>query len=241
MAPTQTYINAVERGTRLLVMMDDSSTPQSKLTSVTSLTEDGWRTKYQALHCDDGCIDSIFGDKTLGLALDEDSNDTVKSNYVKDRTGLTYYKHTTNVSGGTLFAMTLRSPDASLKGGQLLFEELPALRHWSDVAFLQWQYICERHESAPKCLKRVVQCGVYNWVTQDVISEVLGDELGKYPGHSYARTDGNNGFEALLGMPNAAGTGLLLAQHKEQLAGRSVKSIQVFQEGEESCLVLNIG
>ncbi|KAL5114890.1 hypothetical protein ACEQ8H_007208 [Pleosporales sp. CAS-2024a] len=122
----------------------------------------------------------------------------------------------------------------------------PPLRHWSDVAFLQWclapslpgAYRYPR--SCPPPLNYILRCSIQNQETLQVVAQVMGlpdasekscHEQGFVPRPAWPGTAFEMDTEeavALLGTPNGKGVGWLLAQHKEELGHRVVHRVSVF-------------
>ena len=111
------------------------------------------------------------------------------------------------------------------------------LTQWSDVVFLDWQQRCG---GSLGNLKHAFRHEIANRVTNGIIDQIVGEELASdksklYPlgtnGIKYEK--GDREFNALLGTPNGAGVGFLLAQHKTQIGVKTVESITVFGEETE--------
>ncbi|KAH3960575.1 hypothetical protein HBH70_159730 [Parastagonospora nodorum] len=114
---------------------------------------------------------------------------------------------------------------------------LPILRHWSDVAFLQWCLLPSFGLSIPP-LNYVLRAGIENQDTIAVISSVLGYSAAVYsiddgpqvrmawPGRTIPMD--NLDAVALIGTPNGSGVAWLLAQHKAELGHLVVKQVSIF-------------
>lgn len=128
------------------------------------------------------------------------------------------------------------------KGNEIPLDR-EVLQHWSDLTFLTWQKLVSS-KAQMQSLKGVVHCKVSNRFTIAVIESLLekrGRLRSQHVGRvveQYTEQDGED-FLALLGSPNGSGTGFMLAQHKDQLGRKTVKSISVVQETER-ILVLEI-
>lgn len=114
---------------------------------------------------------------------------------------------------------------------------LPILRHWSDVAFLQWCLLSSLGLPIPP-LNYVLRVGIENDDTIAFMSNILG-----YSADVFSMDDGplfrmawpgitipmdNLDAVALLGTPNGSGVAWLLAQHKAELGHRVVKQVSIF-------------
>jgi len=114
---------------------------------------------------------------------------------------------------------------------------LPVLRHWSDVAFLQWCMLPSLGLTVPP-LKYVLRACIDNDDTIAVISNILGYSAeGLWMGDGPLSRMGWPGITipmdnldavALLGTPNGSGVAWLLAQHKPELGHRIVKQVSIF-------------
>ena len=133
---------------------------------------------------------------------------------------------------------------------------LPKLKQWSDIVSLTWIDLASAEQA--KNLRWVFQRTIRNDETQDVIGHICkkrkvgqerpkGSKMGStwqapvWPGlvvHSSGASDEKeaNHFTALLGTPNGNGIVWLLAQHKEQLGQKTVKSIRVWSDSPQGPL-----
>lgn len=119
----------------------------------------------------------------------------------------------------------------------------PPLRQFSDVVFLQWQAWCAEKKYDIKDLRILVQRAISNDVTKSIIKTIYnGKPVPGWPGDAFSADSME--FSALLSTPNAQGSVWMLAQHKEQLGVKTVKSIRVFcdkpQQQSNPYMVLNI-
>jgi hypothetical protein len=118
---------------------------------------------------------------------------------------------------------------------------LPRLRNWSDVAFLQWQRVAKRFSVRGTALKYIVRSNVANPNTLDIMSQVLGEYAGsrnipecrddfvprpRWPGVDFD-IDSDEGL-ALLSTPYGNSIGWLLAQHKRELGHRVISKVTIF-------------
>lgn len=114
---------------------------------------------------------------------------------------------------------------------------LPDLRHWSDMAYLQW--IAPGEEAKNGELKYVFRHEIENSDTSAVIEHIFGlgggaqDGAGLVwpPGVTF-RMDEDHG-KALLGTPHGSGVAWLLIQHKKQLGHKTVEKVTVLCKDEE--------
>ncbi|KAF2871204.1 hypothetical protein BDV95DRAFT_573486 [Massariosphaeria phaeospora] len=141
-----------------------------------------------------------------------------------------------------MFALYNRSPFHMIQRvahhnsivGTPTHDDLPGLRHWSDVAFIQWLSCCREERISPTNLKYVCRCSVENLATLDIIHEILcrkNLDITVWPGVSFdANTE--EGM-ALLASPNGSGVAYLLSQHRAELGHKVVERITVFREHED--------
>lgn len=237
------YIKAVDRGRQLLLELDKppAAASASPWTTFASLAKEGW------IQEDIGIGARFDGSKDVcPLPVDTAPHD---SQYASESRNITWRHRAAFYTqryhpAGVIFATSLRSPEvASLMVRESLREPLPKLHHWSDVTFLQWAELTENVPSIRKGLQKVVHCGVTNLETLMIIREILGPDYARslsFPGLVFERGGREEVFAALLGTPNAMGTGFLLAQHKETLGWLEVKSIQIYTDI-GWYLVVNVG
>jgi hypothetical protein len=110
---------------------------------------------------------------------------------------------------------------------------LPELRHWSDVAYLQWSSL---QRDAPDELKYVLRSRISERDTLAVIDELIAtlpdkDRYLPWPGISFAMKQ-SDGAKALLGTPNGRGVAWLPAQHRSQLGCKDVAELRMFYRAE---------
>lgn len=109
---------------------------------------------------------------------------------------------------------------------------LPDLQSWSDVAFLQWQQLCEEAGIAVSELNYVIQSDCVNSDTKAIVRQALGkspnfvDWSEIKDGVTWKRD--SDQFKAILATPNGRGAAWFLVQHKPQMGStRSVTEITV--------------
>jgi hypothetical protein len=144
-----------------------------------------------------------------------------------------------DVSEGTILCTDLVSPQGALNGanahlvhqGQPPAVPKPPLEFWSDVAWLQWENLCQQKIKEVKGLRRIVSCNIDNEETIKVIEQVVGAGKPDYDGEIFL-------FPlpkalSLLGTANGQGVGYLLSQHKDdsQLGSKHIHQVQVFRGG----------
>lgn len=108
-------------------------------------------------------------------------------------------------------------------------EEIPALHHWSDVAFLQYSSAATTSE-LPLPLNYIFRNTITNPDTFAITSHVLVKQGYKdyeeWPGVIFD-VDSEEG-RAILGTPSGSGIVWLLAQHKQQLGEKRITKITLF-------------
>ncbi|KAG4422957.1 hypothetical protein IFR04_003869 [Cadophora malorum] len=120
-----------------------------------------------------------------------------------------------NPQGGVIIADNNKTPRYAL--GQVPFFPISRIVQWSQAAFGEWEY----------------QAGA---VDDQVVEALRGVGRTSIPGIAsrqvFRRTSTNqaevDGFYAMLGTPNGASTGFLLATHKGKLGIKRVASIAVW-------------
>jgi hypothetical protein len=149
------------------------------------------------------------------------------------------FENWVNPKDGIIIATSNFSPAAWFTPGCLLHNDkiwsgiLPKLCYWSDVVFLQWlqaksDYRRVRGKSGSQ-LKYVLRDHIANTETRQIIDRVVIEsnvEMMAWPGLEIS-AESTHG-KALLGSPNGAGVGYLLAQHKRQLRHKIVDRINIF-------------
>jgi hypothetical protein len=245
------YQDSINRGNNLLTLINApynaNGSGQSQWTSFADLNRYGWfvtdnQSPSPQAQRD---IDKVINDAAHGMQHLETSNRlirwahnelTIVNSVLYYGTGASYAQ-LYNLDAGCIFATSIWGPkeqgtdaDVPVTGNPHPF---PPLRFWSDVTYLQWADLAEDANQL-KRLERVVHCDISNATTQAIIKQALTNKQTSvdrvaYPGVTFLPSDGDD-FKALLGCPNAWGTGYLLAQHKapHQLGHKEVKSISVF-------------
>jgi hypothetical protein len=144
-----------------------------------------------------------------------------------------------NAKAGLFSAINNMSPAAkALLDNEVseLGTPLPELRHWSDIAFLQWSSLLSAPRITP--LRYILRANVQNADTLAVISHVLGYDASvrrymperaqrpRWPGKMFAVDSWD--AQALLGTPNGSGVAWLVKQHGEELGCGEVRWVNVF-------------
>ncbi|KAF2819010.1 hypothetical protein CC86DRAFT_307928, partial [Ophiobolus disseminans] len=115
--------------------------------------------------------------------------------------------------------------------------DVPDLKYWSDVAFLQWQLAASNKSD----LKYVLRFNVLNTLTSRVLAAIhlLNDtDIMPWPGTCYNATSPEG--RAILGTPNGSSVAYMLIQHKSQLGHKTVSKITVFQQDNQPMLLFHI-
>jgi hypothetical protein len=150
-----------------------------------------------------------------------------------------YFCSVLNPRAGLFIAVNNMSPVAKM----LLNNEvsgleipLPKLRHWSDIAFLQWSSLLLTPTNTP--LRYVLRANVQNADTIAVISYILVYDASvkrymperaqrpRWPGKMFAVDSWD--AQALLGRPNGSGVAWLVKQHGVELGCGDVQWVSVF-------------
>jgi hypothetical protein len=155
----------------------------------------------------------------------------------KGPTIISYFLQVINPGDGLLVAYDNLSPlEAYLAESETEFD-VPDLRFWSDVAFLQWK----SHASEDSELKYVLRFNVTNYTTNFVVEAINAANHGRmlpWPGTDYDAASEEG--QALLGTPNGSSVAFMLVQHKQQLGHKTVDKITVFEQKRELMLLFHI-
>ena len=104
----------------------------------------------------------------------------------------------------------------------------PDLRQWSDLVFLQWQ---EHAGGNIQNVQYIIRAHVVNPDTQGTVFTALRSigrtQLPSWNDHVTFPMSTDEG-KAILGTPNGAGCGYLIAQHKSQLGVKRIRDVIVF-------------
>jgi hypothetical protein len=111
------------------------------------------------------------------------------------------------------------------------------MKQWSQAAFAQWLIQASGRNVPINSLKFVIRSWVTNGETQDQVFQALrsvgATEVPNFANRKvFSRTATDaaeaDGFYAILGTPNGAGSGFLLATHKTELGVKRFKSVTVW-------------
>ena len=102
-------------------------------------------------------------------------------------------------------------------------DDFPSLKHWSDVAYLQWA----KHAKDSSNLRCVLRISIKNTKTKAVVRHIMKDTLVNGGEKSFRTDDNRDKVAALLGTPNGVGVAWLLIQHKRQLGHKTVEKVTV--------------
>jgi hypothetical protein len=233
------YATALAKGQKLLALLYNSAVEQSPYVSSEDLTTWGYHTRALNLPGIGGLSPSV-----LDLGIHTEGNDftIITTEHTHDVTidgkcipaTEAEFSSTINTRAGLICAEYSFGPaycanrtewDAGVP--------LPNLKHWSDVAFLQWSSL---KRTAPGELKYVLRSRISEKDTLAVIAELVANLSDEYrylgwPGISFdmARSDH---AKALLGTPNGSGVAWLLAQHRSQLGWKDVSEVRLFYSAE---------
>ncbi|KAK7731072.1 hypothetical protein SLS53_008874 [Cytospora paraplurivora] len=205
----------------------------SKFTTPADLEKYGWQE-------DKGHVIALFEvaqeDVYKNLKISENDDKAIRHDNDKEVTvgGKTYaktsghYNSLINVPGGLLVADDNKSPAET----DTKKDAITPLRHWSDVAFLQWTKVAGQKT---KSLKHIIQSSISNAQTKTRIQEAL-KKTGYKKTPTWAKaatfTMTEEAGLALLGSPNGAGCGFLLIGHKKQLGVKKITKVTVWSENE---------
>jgi hypothetical protein len=136
-----------------------------------------------------------------------------------------------NVKAGIIVALSNYSPTHEAKMLRWpAATPLPSLKHWSDVAFLQWTHSQHTHEDV-RNLNFILRASIKNDNTVAIAESICNalprqSERFTYPG-LYLDINCDEAV-ALLGTPHGVGVAWLLAQHRHQLGHKVIAGIRMF-------------
>jgi len=258
------YEEAVEKGQRLLALTIadiTDSPPQSKFQDIDDLEVWGWCTFTLASPSPTPATNLVralcptlkSSPTTAGILTNHDETVTVDGKTYPAT--MAHFHSVIEPEAGILLAECNTTPEAMLNPYRnldpaTLVAKLPELRHWSDVAFLQWKNVCTNFRSRYNMpeLRLVVRYQVLNANTRAICSIILASlrkqrqETAK-PGISYdswlPRWPGiafpieSEEAIALCGTPNGSGVLHLLAQHKAKLGHKTIQEVCLYYEDED--------
>lgn len=249
-SPEQKYQKLVEKGARLHQMMlsktDSSTTPDYQLEDLEKwgyAKEPDCKCEFSS--CSTCCAyrETIETIESLGLgpasAGVHGGNSVVTHNHWNTyeidgrRCSPTYgdFCQVINPEHGLLVAYDNNTPESELRSlmndasPEEISSRLPELRHWSDVAYLQWLSIAGNGSE----LRWILRNNVINDHTKSAVEQIesiFGMVSENWPGTTHEA--GSEAFNVLLATPNGCGIPYLLAQHQKQLGHKTVGRITVF-------------
>ncbi|OAL00365.1 hypothetical protein IQ06DRAFT_305317 [Phaeosphaeriaceae sp. SRC1lsM3a] len=180
-------------------------------------------------------LESIGFDGSFRIVFDPNPR-TVNNSFITHRhtfsdqgdSGAYYrscFEQVINPSEGLIVAYDNMSP-LSHRGIDHLHDRMPCIKHWSDVAFLQWRM----RTSLEFELKYVLRYCVQNDTTLDVANEIIpgySEQGSSWLGVTYLATSREG--QTLIGTPNGSGVAYLLIQHKHQLGRKVIGAVTVFR------------
>lgn len=108
--------------------------------------------------------------------------------------------------------------------------ELPSLRHWSDVAFLQYLSSFPEPPVRPIPLNYVFRVQMQNAATSLILNKIISKHVTfKYetwPDITFGM-DTEEG-KAILGTPNGAGIAWVLVQHRKSFGEKRIEKVTLF-------------
>jgi len=234
--------------------------PQGRVSKYTQadLTKQGWETvELDIINADGNARVGSISTPLGHLGIRQDQFHVLKHLHSKQsfRNGKSYpatgarFMNAYNPRSGTIVAMDNMSPTKRAVQRRMTREQLPSLRHWSDVVWLEWTRQCLIDGIAPSQLNYVIQYQILNTVTLQVIFEILhahGLELVRWPGLMFDVTEsqGRQVVADIMATPLGAGINRLLLEHERSLGYRRVQAVTLFNAGSnwhpEPCLVFAI-
>ncbi|KAF1931141.1 uncharacterized protein M421DRAFT_57104 [Didymella exigua CBS 183.55] len=163
----------------------------------------------------------------LGESVDEQSYDVDGKSY--RATGASY-AFSIDVKDGVIMSLNRVSPRYASRDRKppVPSDQWPALRQFSDIAWIGWDSMTEGDEI--KGLRYLLSVGIVNTETKQVTRRALdakGWVLSPWPGHTFERNWPET--KALVGTPNLLGFAYFLTEHKDVLGNMFVDKVQVFQ------------
>ncbi|KAK4543392.1 hypothetical protein LTR36_005535 [Oleoguttula mirabilis] len=162
------------------------------------------------------------------------------------------YANAYNPKRGVIFARSIYGPRTGglRQNPPVTGSAVVPLSQWSDVTYLEWNYLSLNLPSTRQGLRAIVQSDIGNANTNSLIAKTLsaaGTSLTNYSGRTFSIDVGAelNFFAALLATPNASGTAWLLLQHRAQLGWKQINYIQVYcvfcgDDDEETYMIIGI-
>ncbi|CAA9962859.1 hypothetical protein PTMSG1_06227 [Pyrenophora teres f. maculata] len=237
MTKDQVYEAAVERGTKLLELFTNhtKAIPQSDFTDPEDLDDSGYVANDEYLFADVERLSTPFRDLGANSKMDYHGGKNIlvhhlyNQGFTNDKRIRPYFAQICNPEAGIIVAEgNLTVPVAAI------FEEvsieMPLLRHWSDIAFLQYLSTFPSPPPQPLPLKYIFRLTIMNATTCEVLKSVIAkqgvEEYSLWPGLTFD-IESEEG-RAILGSPNGAGVAWMLLQHKTQLGEKKIEKVTVF-------------
>ena len=141
------------------------------------------------------------------------------------------YCNTYNTADGVIVAYYNYALKTKQEEPGMMNIDLPDLRHWSDVAYLDYQK--EAGPSSLDKLKYVFRAHSSETLSRSIVLAAMHSDLeGKHslPGREDRKVYGpeTDQYKALLASPNGAGVAWLLISHKQAWPTKRVKSVTVY-------------
>ena len=134
-----------------------------------------------------------------------------------------------NVEAGLTSCIANYSPMGKLsEDGPLTssrMQQLPEVRHWSDVVTNLWKQQAGRRTGA---MRYILRYDIGTEATKDVIHEAHSGWYKGWPG--YLWPEGTEEFRTLLGTPHGRGVSNMLFQHPDEFGNKRVEGIHAFIE-----------
>ncbi|RYN55588.1 hypothetical protein AA0114_g3153 [Alternaria tenuissima] len=220
MAKDQDYEAAVEKGTKLLQMLTKKTKTsiESAFKHTKELAQHGYYLETNQTSFEIECTARALRDLNVNHKMIYDGGEnTIRG----------YFSQVSNPSAGVLVADTNLSPshaaafdDAGDKG----YIDLPLLRHWSDVAFLQ--YLSSFHSPLvqPISLNYIFRIQIQSSETLLVLNKIIkmhGRSMYElWPGITFDIQSEEG--KAILGTPHGSGVAWMLIQHSKALRERTI-------------------
>ncbi|CAA9962989.1 hypothetical protein PTMSG1_06357 [Pyrenophora teres f. maculata] len=257
---SSSYQHAISKGTRLLALtLAPTPIPQSPFKSLSSLSTWGYITQTDTLsdlsmyHTIPAVLTALIAATTLtnpvcSRAIHE-TDVEVKGKFYSATMAL--FQNTMHAPSGILIAES-NTTSAAIEPHA---PRLPELRHWSDIAFLQWKGLAPAIANDKKPLipelKVVVRSTIVNVDTKVVCTHIV-NKLRAEHALSPSVGEGNTGeaeadldtwlptwpgvsfdvgeveAKALCGTPNGKGVLWMLAQHRAELGHKTVVKVTLF-------------
>jgi len=116
--------------------------------------------------------------------------------------------------------------------------DLPSLRRWSDVAFLQYLSSFPEPPIRPIPLNYVFRVQIQNAETSLVLNKIISNHVTftyeMWPGITFGM-DTEEG-KAILGTPNGCGVAWMLNQHSKALGEKNIEKVTLFHAAKKDDL-----